>query len=78
MSTAIERIRCRAQLRNLPSPELARAIRKNAGLTQGDVAEALGVHLITVLHWEKGHNRPRGKNALAYGRLLQALQRDAL
>jgi DNA-binding transcriptional regulator YiaG len=45
-------------------------IREAAGLTQSDVARALGVEQSTVWRWEAGERRPRPRHALAVLELL--------
>lgn len=35
------------------------AARVNAGLTQKEVAEKLGVSVVSLIHWEKGNRKPR-------------------
>ena len=35
------------------------ALRKDLGLTQEDIAKALGVSTRTVINWENGHHEPR-------------------
>lgn len=36
-----------------------RAARVNAGLTQSQVSEKLGVSKVTIISWEKGKTRPK-------------------
>lgn len=57
----------------LPSPAIRVRLRRAAGLTQTDVAHALGVHRIQVLRWEAGVAKPRKRNLMAYARLLDGL-----
>lgn len=64
----------RAQ-RRLPSPALARAIREAAGVSQGRLADELGVDRVTVTRWEGGLRRPRGSTAARYAELLAQLKR---
>jgi len=65
--------------RDLPGPALRRAIRQDAGLSQADVAEAIGgVTRAAVSRWETGDRRPRGGLLVAYSELLQGLRRDGL
>ena len=33
-------------------------LREERGLTQKQVADALGIHSVTYLHYEKGHHEP--------------------
>lgn len=54
----------------------ARQIRLAAGLTQLEVASALGVTRAAVSQWERGQRVP-AEHALAYGRLLRELGRRA-
>ena len=70
----MDRLRERLRLRrSLPAGENLRAARIAAGLTMQDVAEALGVHVTSVLRWERGKRKPRGANAERYAVLLQDL-----
>ncbi len=71
MSQLLESVRAR---RALPSPDLAKAIRKAAGVTQAEVAAELGVDPLTVYRWETGRRRPRGRYAEAYSSLLAQLR----
>lgn len=70
MSQLIDEVRA---ARQLPSPHLAREIRRASGLTQGRIADDLGVHPVTLARWEAGTRAPRGAQRLAYARLLAAL-----
>jgi DNA-binding transcriptional regulator YiaG len=63
----------RLRLRRLPTPERAKAIRVAAGATQPEIAEAVGVHVITVARWEAGTRRPHGPAAQRYAQLLADL-----
>ncbi|GAA4682226.1 helix-turn-helix domain-containing protein [Phytohabitans rumicis] len=63
----------RAQLR-LPSPEVARSIRQDAGVTQTRLGAELGVHRVTVARWEAGKRRPTGQQRVAYATLLDQLR----
>lgn len=60
--------------RSLPTPQLARAIREAAGVSQQRLADELAVHVTTVKRWERGARRPRGKLRLAYAGLLEQLE----
>ena len=57
----------------LPAPEMRRALRKSAGLSQEDVAQALGVNRESVSRWERGQRHPRGVFLDSYVALLQEL-----
>ncbi|MFZ3475787.1 helix-turn-helix transcriptional regulator [Streptomyces sp. 4.24] len=48
-------------------------LRRAAGLTQDQVAQALGVGRVQVARWETGVNEPRGVRRLGYSRFLQGL-----
>jgi len=62
--------------RRLPVPAMRRAIRLDAGLTQADVAETMGVHRESVARWEAGARTPRGRTLVAYVDLLDELRAD--
>ena len=53
-------------------------IREQAGVSQGDVAEALGVTRPAVSYWETGRREPRGENRRRYVELLGRLARESL
>lgn len=59
---------------NLPAPEMRRALRIAAGLSQQQVANGLGVSRSAVDHWEKGRREPRAQHLAEYAYLLQQLQ----
>jgi transcriptional regulator with XRE-family HTH domain len=48
-------------------------LRRNAGVTQAELARAIGVHPLTISRWERGQRVPRGPNAVAYARTLEEL-----
>lgn len=60
--------------RDLPGPALRRAIRQEAGLSQRDFGEALGIDRASVSRYESGQRRPRGELLTRYVELLRALQ----
>ena len=62
-----------AAVAGLPRPRDRRRIREAAGVSQSDVAAALGVSTMTVNRWERGLIRPRGQKAVEYTKLLEAL-----
>ncbi|MEU6238683.1 helix-turn-helix domain-containing protein [Kitasatospora sp. NPDC047058] len=51
---------------DLPPPEERARVRKAFGLTQGAMAEALGVHRLTVSAWERGAYDPTGATREQY------------
>lgn len=53
----------------------AAAIRRDAGLSQAEVAEHVGVTAAAISRWESGKRRPRGQAAIRYGRILGELER---
>jgi transcriptional regulator with XRE-family HTH domain len=61
--------------RSLPSPSVRRELREAAGLSQADIAAALGVSPAAVSRWEAGKRAPRGPWADLYRELLQSLVR---
>lgn len=64
--------------RRMPGPAERRVIRKAAGLTQVDVAAALGVSRVSVVRWESGARTPRGELANRYLSLLARLAWEAI
>jgi DNA-binding XRE family transcriptional regulator len=62
-----------AEARTRAASGAARRLRVAAGLSQQNVASAVGVDQATVAGWESGRFLPKGKHAIAYGRLLRDL-----
>ncbi len=61
----------------LPSPQRRREIREQAGLTQIDIAEVLGVTQTYVSHLERKDGfSPRRKTLVAYRKLLAELEAE--
>jgi transcriptional regulator with XRE-family HTH domain len=75
MSDTLEVLTERIARRDLPPIEMRRALRRGAGLTLADVADAVGVTRQAVSWWERGQRTPRGENLDAYGEVLRALSR---
>jgi len=73
MTQLVEEVR---QARRLPPPQLAKAIREAAGVSQQRLADELGVHRVSVARWELGQRRPRGQLLTAYTALLDALRQE--
>ncbi|MFK0202104.1 helix-turn-helix domain-containing protein [Streptomyces lavendulae] len=58
---------------DLPSLDARSRLRRAAGLTQQQVADAIGVQYQQVYRWEQGAAEPRGRRRAAYLKLLQTL-----
>lgn len=52
----------------------ARQLRKQAGLSQSDIACSIGASRSTVASWEAGRRRPLGELADRYAGLLESLK----
>jgi len=61
------------RVRRLAATGAARAMREDAGLSLAKIADAAGVHKVTVFRWEHGQRRPRGPAAERYLRVLEEL-----
>jgi Predicted transcriptional regulators len=57
----------------LPPPQERERLRKAHGLSQEQVAAALGVRRATVVSWENGKTEPRPPQREAYARLVNKL-----
>ncbi len=57
----------------LPPPRVRQQLRLAAGLTQQEVAEAVGVKRLAVARWELGQTHPRRPHRKAYVHLLKRL-----
>ncbi len=62
-----------AELCDWISSGYARELREANHLSQAEVARDVGVTHVAVMRWEKGERRPRGRNALAYHKVLSVL-----
>ncbi len=72
-SDAMADVLSKAQVRRrMPSPEARRLLRTRSGLTQDDLARALGVNRATVSRWEAGRN-PRATLAARYLELMDRI-----
>ena len=70
----IENLIAEARRRNsLPPAALRRLLRQRAGLTQAELAQALGVERSAVTRYETGAREPRGAIRLAYIKALERL-----
>jgi DNA-binding transcriptional regulator YiaG len=59
---------------DLPPPEERARLRKAYGLSQAEVAEALGVKRASVSAWEQGRWDPRGDTRAEYVYLLREIK----
>jgi transcriptional regulator with XRE-family HTH domain len=57
----------------LPAPRIRKAIRVEAGASQQQVADAIGVARATIAAYECGTRRPAGKHLTAYVAILERL-----
>lgn len=74
----IERVRARIHVHSsLPEPAERRSLREAAGLTQRELADAVGVDRTTIAHWESGRHTPNGKLLDSYLEALGALREVA-
>lgn len=74
LTAALDRAR---QRRQLPDPEVARLLRRRAGLTLADVGRAVGVSHTAIWLWERSRRRPRDpQHVEAYSNLLDRLARE--
>lgn len=71
---AIQQLAASVRAARLPSPAKRKAIRNKAGVSLRRCAEALDVHTMTVLHWERGDTTPSRSDAARYRELLQMLE----
>ena len=62
-----------ANLRDAVSSGRARTVRVSSGISQREMARAVGVDVSTVCRWELGERRPHGEAALRYADALDAL-----
>ena len=63
--------------RRLPEGRRRARIREDAGVSQRQMAEALGVSTMTLWRWERRGVRPRLTHVRAYVDLLEELERVA-
>ncbi|GAA3163539.1 helix-turn-helix domain-containing protein [Streptomyces ramulosus] len=57
----------------LPPPPVRQRLRRAAGLTQQEVADAVGVKRLAVARWELGETHPRRPHRAVYMHLLRQL-----
>lgn len=74
MSTALDDLLASSRTRRaLPEPAIRALLRRRAGLSQGQIAKALGVSRAAMCRWESGVRTPRGANLQAYVDVLDRL-----
>ncbi len=73
MSDPLRRIDALVEEDTLPTPQVRQQLRLAAGLTQTEVAEAIGVKRLAVAQWEAGRAQPHRRNRRAYAHLLRKL-----
>jgi DNA-binding transcriptional regulator YiaG len=61
------------EARDAASSGKGERLRQAAGLSQGELADAIGVTPACVSRWEAGIRRPRGDAAVRYARALREL-----
>jgi predicted transcriptional regulator len=64
--------------RRLPGPAACQQIREQSGLSQDDIARAVGVTRAAVARWEAGERQPRPANLRRYVELLEKLAAEAV
>ncbi|MFE1786175.1 helix-turn-helix transcriptional regulator, partial [Streptomyces sp. NPDC059506] len=70
---SVDALLARVDQPDLPPPAERERLRRAAGLTQEQIAAALGVRRATVVNWESGKAEPRPPRREAYIRLLDGL-----
>ncbi len=72
--TALDTLLARhAVIRRLPAPPVRRLLREQAGISQVELAQLLGVNRAAVSRYESGQRTPRSPIAERYVRLLDRL-----
>lgn len=74
MTTTLDDLLARRdRLRRLPEPRIRRVLRERAGLSQGDLADVLGVDRAAISRYESGNRSPRPAIAERYLDVLDRL-----
>lgn len=68
-----QELRLIAWVRGLVESGAARSIREAARVSQPEVARTVRVDTSTISRWESGQRLPKGRAALRYAAVLQAL-----
>ena len=75
--SAIDALLAEAHARQtLPPVEIRRLLRQRLGISQQELADALGVSRAALSRWETGDRAPRGQSRIAYAEALQRLARE--
>jgi transcriptional regulator with XRE-family HTH domain len=61
------------KVRRLVTSGAAKSVRKAAGLSLPEVAEAVGSNPSTIHRWENNERSPHGEPAIRYGEFMQRL-----
>lgn len=73
MSDPLRRVEALVEEDTLPTLKVRQQLRLAAGLTQTEVAEAIGVKRLAVAQWEAGRAQPHRGNRRAYAHFLRKL-----
>ncbi|MFB7076485.1 helix-turn-helix domain-containing protein [Streptomyces sp. NPDC056308] len=73
MSDPLRRIDALVDEDTLPTPQVRQHLRRAAGLTQTEVANAIGVKRLAIARWEAGLAQPHRGNRRAYAHFLRRL-----
>jgi HTH-type transcriptional regulator/antitoxin MqsA len=73
MSDPLHRVDALVDADTLPAPPVRQQLRVAAGLTQAEVADAIGVQRLAVARWEAGVTKPHRGNRLKYAHFLRRL-----
>ncbi|MEU6680940.1 helix-turn-helix transcriptional regulator [Streptomyces sp. NPDC046925] len=73
MSDPLRRVDALVDDATLPPPSVRQQLRIAAGLTQAEVADAIGVQRVAVARWEAGLTKPHRGNRLRYAHFLKRL-----
>ncbi|MCA1222179.1 helix-turn-helix transcriptional regulator [Streptomyces sp. 8L] len=73
MPDPLRRIDALVEEDTLPTLKVRQRLRLAAGLTQTEVAEAIGVKRLAIARWEAGATQPHRENRRAYAHLLRKL-----
>jgi len=72
-SLSVEELLLLSEARQLAASGRGRQIRESAGVSQSELAAAIGVTIAGISKWESGQRRPTGPGAIRYAQLLREL-----